>query len=50
MKGHAAATAAEHSMRTAEPACDLDTWELVESLRAAGSYLPQHSLSRTMTR
>jgi hypothetical protein len=50
MMGQAAATAAVQSMRTGEPACDLDTWELVESLRAAGSYLPQQSLSRTMTR
>jgi hypothetical protein len=38
------------SIRTGQPACDLDTWDLVESLRAAGSYLPQAELSRTMTR
>jgi hypothetical protein len=50
MMGQASATAAIQSMRTGEPACDLDTWELVEGLRAAGSYLPQETLSRTMTR
>ncbi len=50
LMGQASATAAVQSMRTGQPACDLDTMELVESLRAAGSYLPQPTLSRTMTR
>jgi len=50
LMGQASATAAVQSMRTGQPACDLDTWDLVESLRAAGSYLPQTELSRTMTR
>ena len=50
LMGQASATAAVQSMRTGQPACDLDTWELVESLRAAGSYLPQPTLSKTMTR
>jgi hypothetical protein len=50
LMGQASATAAVQSMRTGQPACDLDTLELVESLRAAGSYLPQTTLSRTMTR
>jgi hypothetical protein len=50
LMGQASATAAVQSMRTGEPACDLDTWELVESLRAAGSYLPQATLSKSMTR
>ena len=50
LMGQASATAAVQSMRTGQPACDLDTQELVESLRAAGSYLPQTTLSRTMTR
>ena len=50
MMGQAAATAAVQSMRTGQPACDLDTEELVVSLRQAGAYLPQQSLSRTMTR
>jgi hypothetical protein len=50
LMGQASATAAMQSMQTGQPACDLDTWALVESLRAAGSYLPQPTLSRTMTR
>jgi hypothetical protein len=50
LMGQASATAAVQSMRTGQPACDLDTFDLVESLRAAGSYLPQTTLSRTMTR
>ena len=50
MMGQAAATAAIQSIRTGQPACDLDTWTLVESLRAAGSYLPQPVLSHSMTR
>ena len=48
--GQAAATAAVQSMASGEPACDLDTEQLVETLRAAGSYLPQPTLSKTMTR
>jgi hypothetical protein len=50
MMGQAAAAAAVQSIATGQPACDLDTWQLVETLRAAGSYLPQKTLSRTMTR
>lgn len=50
LMGQASATAAVQSMRSGQPACDLDTLELVETLRAAGSYLPQTTLSRTMTR
>ena len=50
MMGQAAATAACQSLRSGEPACDLDTATLVQSLRAAGAYLPQESLSGTMTR
>jgi hypothetical protein len=50
LMGQASATAAVQSIRTGQPACDLDTFDLVESLRAAGSYLPQTTLSRTMTR
>jgi hypothetical protein len=50
LMGQASAAAAVQSMRTGQPACDLDTLELVEGLRAAGAYLPQTSLSRTMTR
>ncbi len=50
MMGQASATAAVQSIRTGQPACDLDTWELVETLRRHGAYLPQTTLSRTMTR
>ena len=50
MMGEAAATAAKQSLDTGQPACDLDTLTLVETLRAHGGYLPQTELSRTMTR
>ena len=50
MMGQAAGTAATQSIRTGQPANELDTSALVESLRKAGAYLPQRDLSRTMTR
>jgi hypothetical protein len=50
MMGQAVGTAAVQAMRTGQPACDLDTAELVEMLRAQGAYLPQPRLSRRMTR
>ena len=50
MMGQASATAAVQSIRTGQPACDLDTWELVETLRQQGAYLPQENLTRAMTR
>jgi len=50
MMGQAVGTAAVQSIRTGQPACDLDTAQLVESLRQAGAYLPQNKLSREMTR
>ena len=50
MMGQAAGTAAVQSMKTGQPACDLDTAALVETLREAGAYLPQKSLSKKMTR
>ncbi|MFC1715934.1 FAD-dependent oxidoreductase [Candidatus Poribacteria bacterium] len=50
MMGQAAGTAAVQSIRTGQPACDLDTEELVISLRNAEAYLPQETLSTTMTR
>jgi hypothetical protein len=50
MMGQASATAAVQSIRTGQPACDLDTWTLVETLREQGAYLPQDKLSREMTR
>jgi hypothetical protein len=50
MMGQAAATAAVQSIRTGQPACYLDTRELVMTLRHNGAYLPQETLSREMTR
>jgi len=50
MMGQAAGTAAAQSAATGQPACDLDTAALVDTLRRVGAYLPQNTLSRTMTR
>ena len=50
MMGEAAGTAAAQSVRTGQPACDLNTRELVETLRGRGANLPQKELSETMTR
>lgn len=50
MMGQAVGTAAVQSMATGQPACDLDTARLVETLRGAGAYLPQTELRKTMTR
>lgn len=50
MMGQAVGTAAVQSIRTGQPACDLDTQVLVETLRAHDAYLPQSQLRRTMTR
>ena len=50
MMGQAAGTAAVQSIRTGQPACDLNTQSLVETLRAAGAYLPQETTSSKMTR
>ena len=50
MMGQAAGTAAVQSLKTGQPACDLDTRALVETLREAGAYLPQVALSVEMTR
>ena len=50
MMGQAAATAAVQSIKTGQPACDLDTWRLVETLRGQGAYLPQQDLTHEMTR
>lgn len=50
MMGQAAGTAAAQAIATGQPACDLDTWALVETLRENGAYLPQAALSRGMTR
>lgn len=50
MMGQAAGTAAVQAMKTGQPACDLDTAVLIETLRKAGAYLPQKSVSSKMTR
>ena len=50
MMGQAVGTAAAQSIRTGQPANDLDTRDLVETLRQAGAYLPQKELARHMTR
>jgi len=50
MMGEAAGTAAAQSLRTGQPANDLDTRTLVETLRSQGAYLPQQTLARAMTR
>ena len=50
MMGQAAGTAAVQSVRTGQPACDLDTEELVANLRGQGAYLPQTELSSEITR
>jgi len=50
MMGEAAGTAAAQSIKTGQPACDLNTKQLVETLREKGAYLPQKELSEKMTR
>lgn len=50
LMGEAAGTAAVQSIRTGQPACDLDTRLLVETLRSQGGYLPQPELTEKMTR
>ncbi len=50
MMGQAAGTAAVQSIRTGQPACDLNTETLIMTLREAGANLPQKSLSPRMTR
>ena len=50
MLGEAAGCAAVQSIRTGQPACDLNTATLVQTLRAQGCYLPQESEPKTMTR
>lgn len=50
MMGQAAGTAAVQAIRSARAAGDVDTAELVETLRAAGALLPQPELSSTLTR
>ena len=50
MMGQAAGTAAVQSIHTGQPACDLDVEQLVVTLREQDAYLPQPTLSKTMTR
>lgn len=50
MMGQAAGTAAVQAIRQAQAANQLDTAQLVETLRRNGAHLPQATLSRTMTR
>jgi hypothetical protein len=50
MMGQAVGTAAAQAIQTGQPANDLDTAALVETLRGAGAYLPQTRLAREMTR
>ena len=50
LMGQAAGTAAVQALRSNQRACDLDTAQLVETLRKNGAYLPQPELSKTMTR
>lgn len=50
MMGQAVGTAAAQSIATGQPADDLDTRALVETLRRNGAYLPQRELARSMTR
>ena len=50
MMGQAAGVAAVQSIRTGKTAQDLDTVQLVETLRAQGAYLPQSELSEKMTK
>jgi hypothetical protein len=50
MLGQAAGTAAVQSIRTGQPAYDLDTEKLVVTLRQAGANLPQQTLDKRMTR
>jgi len=50
MMGQAAGTAAVQSMRTGRGAAEIDTSELVTTLRNHGAHLPQKNLSKTLTR
>lgn len=50
MMGQAAGTAAVQAINTGQEACNLDTEELVLTLRDNGANLPQKQLSKTMTR
>jgi hypothetical protein len=50
MMGQAAGTAAVQSIRTGQTADNLDTAQLITTLRNAGANLPQPDITKTMTR
>lgn len=50
MMGQAAGTAAVQSIKSGQPACDLDTKMLISTLIEVGANLPQKELSKKMTR
>jgi hypothetical protein len=50
MMGQAAGTAAVQSIRTRQPAAEINTEVLVATLRKAGAYLPQTKTSKVLTR
>jgi len=50
MMGQAVGTAAVQSIKTGQPANDLDTKELITTLRKWDANLPQNSLNKKMTR
>ncbi|MFA5688041.1 MAG: FAD-dependent oxidoreductase [Kiritimatiellales bacterium] len=50
MMGEAAGAAAVQSIKTGQPACDLNTAMLVKTLRRQGGVLPQRQLIKTMTK
>lgn len=50
MMGQAAGTAAAQSVKTGQPANDLNTETLISTLRTEGANLPQKKLSQKMTR
>jgi len=50
MMGQAAGTAAAQSIRRQQPACELDTEELITTLKKDDAFLPQKELSARMTR
>lgn len=50
MMGQAAGTAAVQSIQTGQPANDIDTSQLIATLRENGANLPQKEVSKKMTR
>ena len=50
MMGQAAATAAVQSIKTGKAAAEINTRQLIETLRSQGANLPQEELKAEMTR